>query len=485
MVAWLIIAALAAVFGTGRAEAGPGTCSPLPSDNPDTGCADIPAAIAAATAAAEAATHNGYPDAVVCKTEVVESSNFARVSKCAFQGGSIFHSQIRYYLTNCSTPGTVYDPATMTCRQDCASKPDETSSCPAGLCGAYSTFRSGTVSCRGGCTVSWFGNGDGTYTGKYDVYSNTCQEPYRCDPALLAAGYVYNAYANACVPPPAECEGNETRDPASGECRPSCPEGQSLDEFGQCKPQKNTCPPGEVKSPEGNCLPGDGQCAAGEARRADGTCGKDEDGDGEADDEDDNPDNDSDKNSFSGGDNCNTPPSCSGDPIMCGQARIQWRIDCNTRRNRDVSGGTCGAVPICTGDKCDALEYASLLQQWRTACSLQELLAREGGTGDGGQPGWTKVDGMSQDPGQGATPDDAPGLTTVALTTDDLDQSGLGGGGSCAAIMTASGGQLSGGFASFLASPPPMFCNWINMIKAIVVLVAAVTSCYILAKGGR
>lgn len=250
------------------------------------------------------------------------------------------------------------------------------------------------------------------------------------------------------------------------------------DANGLCKPKGNECPAGQIKSPDGSCLPGDGQCAEGEVRGKDGTCKKDSDDDGE-------PDEGEDDGKFSGGDDCNAPPQCSGDNIMCGQARIQWRIDCNTRKNRNVSGGTCGAMPICTGEKCDALEYSSLLQQWRTACHLETLLGRQGGTGDGQQPGWTKVDGMSQNPGQGETGDDQPRLNEVAIDANSLDQSGLGGGGSCAAIMTASGGQLSAGFASFLASPPPMFCNWINMIKAIVILVAAVTSCFILARGGR
>ncbi len=86
---------------------------------------------------------------------------------------------------------------------------------------------------------------------------------------------------------------------------------------------------------------------------------------------------------------------------MCGQARIQWRIDCNTRKNLTVTGGRgCGMdPPICTGEKCDALEYAQLLQQWRTACAT-EALRGVGGTGTG-QPDWTKVTGMNQDGGQG------------------------------------------------------------------------------------
>ena len=95
--------------------------------------------------------------------------------------------------------------------------------------------------------------------------------------------------------------------------------------------------------PDGKCLPGDGQCAAGEVRGPDGTCKKDGDGDGQ-------PDDPGDKDTFAGGDDCSVPPSCGGSPIMCGQARIQWRIDCNTRKNRNIAGGTCNTMPVCTGE---------------------------------------------------------------------------------------------------------------------------------------
>lgn len=66
--------------------------------------------------------------------------------------------------------------------------------------------------------------------------------------------------------------------------------------------------------------------------------------------------------------------------IMCGQARIQWRIDCNTRKDIKISGGSCDAVPICTGKNCNAMEYAQLLMQWRTSCKA----AGEGGEGESG-----------------------------------------------------------------------------------------------------
>ncbi|PUE91339.1 hypothetical protein C7T87_24165 [Xanthomonas hortorum pv. hederae] len=171
---------------------------------------------------------------------------------------------------------------------------------------------------------------------------------------------------------------------------------------------------------------------------------------------------------------------------MCGQARIQWRIDCNTRKNRNVSGGTCAAMPVCTGEKCDAMEYNSMLFQWRSACAAEKLLAK--GTGDGGsngeQPAWTKVVGMSQDPGAGASPNDTK-LGTNKVSTDDLDQSGFGG-GQCIGFASGGGGTgISSGFTQTMASPPAIWCNYINAVKGIFIFIGAVASVVILAKMGN
>src|SRR5690606_40343439 len=108
------------------------------------------------------------------------------------------------------------------------------------------------------------------------------------------------------------------------------------------------------------------KCGEGMAKGKDGTCKADANKDGipDADQDPDNPDNNEDGKKFSGGDNCNAPPACAGDPIMCGQARIQWRIECNTRKHANVEGGACDRMPICTGDGCKPVEYAQLIQQW-------------------------------------------------------------------------------------------------------------------------
>lgn len=341
--------------------------------------------------------------------------------------------------------------------------------------------RSGSIGCRNGCDGVWFGNGDDSMTWQTTGAVCPADPPKACEGMK---GYVWNRYLGVCEPtPPDKCPEGQSKN-AKGTCEPSaCPEGMVLGQDGTCKPKDNECPAGQIKSPTGSCLPGDGQCAAGEVRGSDGTCKKDGDGDGDPDGEGDG-EGDPDKSQFSGGDDCNTPPSCSGDAIMCGQARIQWRIDCNTRKNRNVSGGTCASMPVCTGEKCDAMEYNSMLFQWRSACAAEKLLAKSGDSAGTGQPDWTKVGGMSQDPGSGAAAGDTK-ITTNKITGDDLDQSGFGG-GQCIGFASGGGGTgVSSGFTQTMASPPAIWCNYIGAVKGIFILIGSVASVIILAKMGN
>ncbi|WP_149193476.1 virulence factor TspB C-terminal domain-related protein [Luteimonas suaedae] len=188
--------------------------------------------------------------------------------------------------------------------------------------------------------------------------------------------------------PPQECPGGQKKLP-DGTCgeQGECPVGQH-DVNGECQPD-GQCPAGQVKAPDGSCT-GEG-CPSGMAKGKDGTCKKDSDGDGEPDEDEDEdgdgePDGPGDKPEFSGGESCETPPTCSGDAIMCGQAKIQWRIECNTRKKRHISGGHCGAggVPICTGEHCDSMEYSQLLQAWNARCALEKMLGDGDGPGGGG-----------------------------------------------------------------------------------------------------
>lgn len=330
----------------------------------------------------------------------------------------------------------------------------------------------GSIGCMDGCMYAQYQNADGTSTGVYigDEPNNHCNVVPPCD----MPGYyqVIDVGVPMCYPPPSECKPNQSKDPKTGSCRDLCPAGKVLGADGQCKTENQSCPAGQLKGPDGSCV--DDACPAGQTKGSDGSCKKDADA---------NKDEGDDDKYFSGGDNCTSPPSCSGDPIMCGQARIQWRIDCNTRHNTNVSGGSCASMPVCTGDKCDAVEYAQLLQQWRATCALERMA--NSATGEGEQPAWTRTDGMNQNPGLGETAADQPHVATDTVGVDDLDSSGfLGGMGSCPAIMTVAGGTGFGNsFAQALASPPAYFCNFIAAMAALVMLGASIVSALILTKG--
>ncbi|WP_447026047.1 hypothetical protein [Xanthomonas oryzae] len=424
---------------------------------------------------AEAANFPTQGDAyAACLSRVaayVASMSFGRDQECFIEPGTReYHG--RFLTKDCSSCAwylAYYGDYSWS--TSCKSKPDYNGPFPGALSG---TPVSGSYQCNSGCVQTWTPNADGSWNGTFladqicNPDNNNCGGPFH-----------YNVNLAMCEPdPPAECPKGQIKK-ANGQCTPNeCPEGMTLQQDGTCGPSNNECPAGQIKSPAGGCLPGDGQCAKGEVRGPDGTCKKDGDGDGEPD-----KPGEGDKSQFSGGDDCSSPPSCSGDAIMCGQARIQWRIDCNTRKNRNVSGGTCNAAPACTGEKCDAVEYASMMFQWRSACAAEKLLAMGNGGGNGEQPAWTKVGGMSQDPGAGASAGDTKVLTTKKIGIDDLDQSGFGGGGSCPGFEAASGGVIANAYSATFASPPPMWCTFIARLRASLIVVSACVSVFILARG--
>ena len=272
---------------------------------------------------------------------------------------------------------------------------------------------------------------------------------------------------------------------------------------GTCSNEKNECPAGNVKAPSGECLPGEGQCAAGEARTTQGTCGRDTDGDGVPDVEDpdidgdgipndEDPDQDGDgndetpeekardKGQASGGDSCVSPPTCSGDAIACMQVKLQWRIDCNTRKNRNISGGSCAAMPVCTGDKCDAIEYASLIQQWKAACALEKLaLGDSGGGGDGDAVVdlLTGPGSINSNAGGGDSLEDG-GPWGDEGEEYEPDASGYGWSRSCPSppSFTLPGGQ------SVQIDLTPL-CNWVSLGGMLVLILAGLMSLRIVAGG--
>lgn len=336
--------------------------------------------------------------------------------------------------------------------------------------------KNGSVSCNDGCRQAWFSTGDGYFHGKFDSVPGTCNDydDQKCK-ADFGGDYFYNHRMQACEPKEGECEGG-AKPNSLGQCAPEpCPDGMIEQGDGTCKEKESECPAGNIKSPDGRCLPGEGQCAEGEVKGPDGTCKRDTDGDGEPD-----APGEGDASSFSGGDSCDSPPACSGDAIMCGQARIQWRIDCNTRKNRNIAGGSCSAMPVCTGEKCDALEYSQLIMQWRSSCALEKLASggnpgggenadlsaiRNALTGTGGNP-----DPGQSNPGTGAWVDGGNGTEPV-----QPDVGGYGWGGSCPQPPSI---DVMGSSIQFNIQP---LCDWLSLGSFFVMGLAALGSLRIVA----
>lgn len=358
----------------------------------------------------------------------------------------------------------------------CAGRPDYIGAPPTSTASGFPV--PGAMSCMNGCSTAWYNNGDGTWTGDYTTIMCT-PDTLREDCHTFGEGWSWNAYAGLCQPPKAKCETNQSKDPITGECKDACPVGMIMDADGVCDAEEAECPAGNVKAPSGECLPGDGQCAVGEARRPNGTCGKDSDGDGEADEDDEDPENDPEKETASGGDSCDSPPSCSGGAIACMQVKIQWRIDCNTRKAANVSGGTCGAVPVCTGKSCDALEYAQLLQQWKASCALEKIAAGGSGGGDGD----AVVDLLT---GPGSINSNAGGGDSLENGSPwgegdeefEPDASGYGYGRACPSppSFTLPGGQS----VSIDLTP---LCNWVSLGGSMVLILAGLMCLRIVAGG--
>ncbi|WP_249404970.1 virulence factor TspB C-terminal domain-related protein [Stenotrophomonas sp. CFBP 13725] len=330
-------------------------------------------------------------------------------------------------------------------------------------------------------------NADDTST--YSATGKLCDKKPDCN--AQGKNMVWNAGLGVCQPVEPECPANQVVVGNACADEQPCPDGMALVN-GSCKKKDEECPAGMIRSPLGNCIPGDGQCAAGEVRGKDGTCKKDSDNDGSPDEgEDGEPDPDGKrKDQFSGGDDCNSPPSCSGSPIMCGQARIQWRIDCNTRRNNNISGGQCtqAGAPVCTGEKCSAMEHTQLMMQWRSACALEKLVAKGAGDSSGGPSTDANGNGVADAlEGQGAVTSPGDGAADVAsakkwglgVSTNMIDTTSLfGTAGSCPQppSITIMGTTVSG--ADF-----PYFCQLAAIMRGLILMFGAYFALRILLGG--
>ena len=376
------------------------------------------------------------------------------------------------YVTPCANQGPQWETRTRTWPQG-----QECSSQTGGVTPFFPP--SGSTRCREGCEFQYRDNGDDTTT--YSATGKVCDGKPECTAGGRNMGW--NAMLGVCQPGEPECpEGKVKVGNACADEKP-CPDGMAL-VAGSCKKKDEECPSGMVRSPLGSCIPGDGQCAKGEVRGPDGTCKRDSDNDGDP-----APTGPDDPETFSGGDACNAPPSCSGSPIMCGQARIQWRIECNTRRNNNISGGHCSqsGMPTCTGEKCNAMEYAGLLMQWRSACALEKMAGEKAES-----PGTSKTDangngvpdaleGRGEVTGIGDNAADIASAKKwgIGLSTDSLDTSNMfGGAGTCPEppAITIMGKTVSS--AEF-----PYFCRIAAILRALILIFGAYSAIRILMGG--
>lgn len=453
-IAYLVVAAAFAwLVGCVDAKAQSG-CPANSQPSSGSGCGSQTAALSACQAAA--ASYTGAKSAA-CETPTIGATWGYYV--CRRNGTA----------TGCNTAGQFYYFLKV---DACSARPNTTFSHDL-------VIPTGSVGCGTGCAFQVNNNGDGTYT-RVHAYLNN--ETCNVLPSCTQPGWYLNHATSLCQPPEVECPANKTKNPKTGACEEACPTGLVMDATGACKPSTDDCPAGNVRAPSGQCLPGDGQCAAGEARRPNGTCGVDSDGDGQADEDDDNPDNDPDRETASGGDSCSAPPSCSGGPIDCLQAKIQWRIDCNTRHKVNVTGGACGAMPVCVGENCKAMEYAQLLQQWKAACALEKLANAEDG-GEGGNnadliallTGPGSINGEHGDTG-GMPGGDGP-FQWGEGEDHEPDTTGFGYGSSCPSPPSFTVGGRT------ISIDLTIMCQWVSLAGSIVLVLAGLASVRIVSGG--
>lgn len=466
-VAYVLVALILSAIGMGTARAACSTSFEVQSDI----CATMAQARAAAVSAYQnwAATISGVPVSMCGPERWPDANGMSFRVRATFNGGG------------CGSGGQWIRSFTEV-PEECGKKPDYNGAFP----GAYGAPKSGSVQCNSGCMQVWTPNSDGTWNGTYQLNA-ACDvdddSPDQCKNMGLTSGYHYNNYTKTCEPDTKECpEGQENN--AKGECEPQkCPQGMTLTQLGTCENEKNECPAGQIKSPEGSCLPGEGQCAQGEAKGKDGTCKRDADGDGKPDEGEDDGET---KPTFGGGDNCDSPPSCSGDVILCGQARIQWRIDCNTRRDVNIQGGTCGSPPVCVGKNCRAMEYSSLLMQWRTACALEKAAGNTGSGGDNAdvkaiRDAITGTNGSANIGEEGSNSgafSDESGYGQGGIPDGKLDTSGFGYSRSCPTIPDVAV------FGQTLHFDTSRFCQWMVLGGQIVLVMAALLSIRLMSQGG-
>ncbi|MEA9787072.1 virulence factor TspB C-terminal domain-related protein [Xanthomonas campestris pv. raphani] len=190
---------------------------------------------------------------------------------------------------------------------------------------------------------------------------------------------------------------------------------------------------------------------------------------------DDKQDGDEKDNKASGGGECGSPPSCSGDAIACNTNWQVWKLRCTSAA---VTGSpeNCGTAYSCTGDAAQCTQIALLR---KTACSnaLQGNLDSDGdGFGVGDSANLKGIKDAITGAGKDLEGVDVPWMDGF------LDQkewsSGLGT-GTCPAPIART--VTIAGYAGNVEFSFQPLCDFASLLYAVVVTLSAVSSAFIIA----
>lgn len=191
----------------------------------------------------------------------------------------------------------------------------------------------------------------------------------------------------------------------------------------------------------------------------------DADSDGAPDDEDAFPDNPNESQDTDGdgiGDNADSAPDDADNGADDGTG--------DESDNQAGGGGTCQAPPSCSGD---GIACASLFQQWRTRCAI-EGLSNQLGNGDGGGTGNGDGEGEGDDAAEYNGPDadeDPQGANrgTLGLGTNRIDESGFWSSRACPTLPVIPLGI----FGSFDPNSLAWFCDFVTIVRGVLILLGA------------
>ena len=139
-----------------------------------------------------------------------------------------------------------------------------------------------------------------------------------------------------------------------------------------------------------------------------------------------------------------------------------------TPPNSGSGGGDFGSPPVMGGDPAIGMIAR---QQWLTRCGPDKS-----DKNNNGQPDWTEVSDSDGDKyNAGTAPSTGDVFKSESTGTEGLDQSSWAG-NTCPDLGTV---QV---FGTSWTPDTTLFCRWIAIIRAVVLLAGAVASCLILAR---